>query len=180
MKIFKPNKITPVADSKELLKQVESKDAKFRLLQTTFIVLVLVSLIGLILSTYQLSSENHQLLDNQNRMIQQTNQLTKVLQSDVNDLKANNNMQLQDLIVHLDCIANFFASPNHNNATLQGCAIIPNPSASGGSTSPTKSTVTPVSPTPLPTALPQNNHSTQNGNSLKNMLCKLLDVCKKN
>ena len=132
----------PITDTTELLRQIERKDALFRITQTSFFVGVLIALAVLLLFSYNLQSQNHALLDNQTAMLKSNNQLTKALQSDVNDLQKSNSAQLTDLQNHIDCIVSLFANPNHTNlviSDIQSCQLTINASSSGGAAGSTKS-----------------------------------------
>lgn len=128
-----------IKDTHALLQEIERRDNWFRLTQAAFFAIILLFLAVLLVVSFRLQTANHALLANQSKVLTQNAELTKQLKTAVTELEQNNNSKLDDLSGHLDCIANFFASPNRASQTLQGCSIVNNPSASGGSTGSTKS-----------------------------------------
>lgn len=129
----------PIRDTHQLLRQIERKDALFRRTLATFLGSILIALCLLLLFIYHIQSINHQLLQNQDRLLAQNTTLTEQLKHDVSGLNNNTNMRLIDLQNHIDCIVSLFQQPNRTNlviSDIQNCNLSSTP---GGSASSTKS-----------------------------------------
>lgn len=84
-----------------LIRDIEIKDRRFRMAQAVFMIVVAAALFVGGFWIYQLQVENKQLLAAQQKTLQAQGKAT------------------QQLNKHIDCIAQFFSSPNRSNETLQ-------------------------------------------------------------
>jgi type II secretory pathway pseudopilin PulG len=129
------NKVT---DPNELLREIERKDAMFRLFQTVFGVVLFGLMALLLLQSYSLQSQNNQLLRNQQGMVQENVAITKAIKDSQASSEADNKAKLTNLQNHIDCIVSLFQKPNRASLTITDittCQL----SALGGSTGSTKS-----------------------------------------
>src|SRR6266567_4515312 len=139
-----PEMITPPIeempiDTHELLRQIETRDNRFRAALAIFVLLILLGLVALLVNGYRLQSDNHKLIETQNS-------LTVQQQKQTNELERANNMKLNDLQNHIDCIVALFATPNRTSffiSDITNCKInavpTPSPQASAPTTQPSVS-----------------------------------------
>lgn len=138
----------PITDTHELLRQIEQKDAAFRVTQFVFFVVALAFLGTLLVATYRLQSSNAKLIQSQSEIIK--NQSTQITQqkNELSDLKTTVNTDAQQQQKYIQCLVNLSFVPKpvtqaQVNACEAGNQIPPqannSASSSGGATGSTKS-----------------------------------------
>lgn len=141
MLIFNRLKHTEVSDQDEVIRRIEQRDMAFRISQSVFAVMMVSALVFLIAQVYSIQKQNNDLLKRQEVLVTQNTQLTKSLESDVSELKQNDQKQLSELQNHIDCIVHLFQQPNFTSLKIndvQNCNLVYG-SSFGGATMQTKS-----------------------------------------
>lgn len=129
-----------ITDTTHLLREIERKDALFRLLQTMFGVVLFGLILLLLFQSYAVQSENHQLLQNQQKMVENGVSTINAIKASQEKSEADNKARLTDLQHHIDCIVSLFQQPNRASLSITDittCQL--SSSALGGSTGSTKS-----------------------------------------
>ena len=91
--------------TQELINRIESKDRKFRLAQSVFMILLLATLTGVIFVQFRtLNAVKEQL----------------IVQKATSEERSSQNRELQDKIIRrLDCMVQFFSQPDRSNLTIE-------------------------------------------------------------
>ena len=137
MKLFKRQPKPEITDTHELLRQIEQKDAAFRVTQFVFFVIALAFLCALLVSNYRIQAGNTNLIKSQSQVI--NNQ-----KNEIAELKNTVNTDAQQQQKYIKCLVDLsFVPPPVSHAQVDACeagaAIPPNASSSGGATGSTKS-----------------------------------------
>lgn len=100
------------ATTQQLLKKIDQKDKRFRLFSALFGIGILVGILFLL----TISLQNQQAIKVQN------DQQAKLLEAQgtlVDEIKANTDIKLEEVVRRLDCISTFFGTENRQYSTIQ-------------------------------------------------------------
>src|SRR5258708_2024989 len=105
---------TPPISSYEVLRQIEDKNAKIRIILVLLLGLIFGILIFLLFENYNIQKNNRALLTSGTSIIKQQKQTLE----NIDALNTEEKSQINDLQRHIDCIVSLFTEPDRFRASI--------------------------------------------------------------